>query len=116
MSPLYLLVTLILFPHTARVNFEWDNEKNRENIHKHGLDFTDAWEMFEAPMLTELDTREDYGEDRFIGIGFLKNLAVALVVYAEPDEDTIRIISLRKALSHERRQFEKALQDQLGQG
>ena len=113
MSPLYLLVTLILFPHTARVNFEWDNEKNRENIHKHGLDFTDAWEMFEAPMLTELDTREDYGEDRFIGIGFLKS-SVAVVIYTEPDEQTIRIISLRKALKYERQRFEREISNQLG--
>jgi len=35
------------------VNFEWDEDKNQENIRKHGLDFADAWEIFEAPMLTE---------------------------------------------------------------
>jgi hypothetical protein len=55
------------------VRFEWDEEKNKENIRKHGLDFTDAWQIFHALMLTALDTRQDYGEDRFIGIGFLRN-------------------------------------------
>ena len=95
------------------MNFEWDEEKNKENIRKRRLAFVDAQEMFEAPMLTELDTREDYGEDRFIGIGFLKS-SVAVVVYTEPDEQTIRIISLRKALNYERQRFERELSNRLG--
>ena len=95
------------------MNFEWDKEKNKENIRKHRLDFSDAREMFEAPMLTDLDTREDYGEDRFIGIGLLKS-SVAVVVYTEPDEQTIRIISLRKALKYEQQRFERELSNRLG--
>jgi uncharacterized protein len=96
------------------VKFEWDDEKNKENIRKHGLDFTDAWQIFDAPMLAALDTKEEYGEDRFIGIGFLKNFVV-VVVYTEPEEETIRLISLRKALKHERKQFEEALRNRLGE-
>jgi uncharacterized DUF497 family protein len=96
------------------VRFEWDEEKNKENIHKHELDFADAWEMFDAPMLANLDAREDYGEDRWIGIGFLKNFVV-VIVYTE-SEDVIRIISLRKALKHERARFEEALRNELGEG
>ncbi|HET6314667.1 MAG TPA: BrnT family toxin [Chloroflexia bacterium] len=94
--------------------YEWDEEKNRTNLLKHGLDFTDAWEIFNAPMLILLDDREDYGEDRWIGIGLLRS-RVVVVIYTERGEDTIRIISLRKALSHERTQYEKALRDGLGQ-
>ena len=97
------------------MKFEWDDEKNKENIRKHGLDFTAAWQIFDAPMLTALDTKEEYGEDRFIGIGFLKNFVV-VVVYTEPEEETIRIISLRKALKHERKQFEETLRNRLGEG
>ncbi|HEX8653464.1 MAG TPA: BrnT family toxin [Pyrinomonadaceae bacterium] len=93
--------------------FEWDEIKNRENIRKQGLDFADAWEIFEAPMLVDPDTREDYREDRLIGVGFLKD-RVVVVVFTERDEDTIRIISLRKALKHERIRFEETLRDQLG--
>lgn len=94
------------------VNFDWDDDKNRKNIRKHGFDFTDAWEIFEAPMLRMLDTREDYGEDRWVGIGFLGN-RIVVVVFTEPEEDTIRIISLRKALKHERKRFEEHLQNGL---
>ncbi len=90
------------------MEFEWDEDKNRDNIRKHGLDFVDAWQIFDEPMLIEIDNREDYGEERFIGIGFLKNFLVA-VVFAEPREDTIRIISLRRAIKYERERFRKEI-------
>lgn len=97
------------------MKFEWDEEKNRENVEKHGLSFTDASEIFAAPMLAAPDTRQDYGEDRWVAIGFLKNFVV-VVVYTEREEDVIRVISLRKALKHERTRFEEALRDGLGAG
>lgn len=95
------------------MRFEWDEEKNGENIRKHELDFADAWEVFDAPMLTNLDNREDYGEERWVGIGFLKNFVV-VVVYTETG-DVIRVISLRKALKYERTRFEEAIGNELGQ-
>jgi uncharacterized DUF497 family protein len=96
------------------VNFEWDDEKNKENISKHGFDFADAWEIFEAPMRTAPDTRQDYGEDRFVGLGFLGN-RIVVVVFTKRGEDTIRIISLRKALKYERKKFEEAIRNGLGE-
>jgi uncharacterized DUF497 family protein len=99
--------------YTSSVNFEWDEDKNQENIQKHGLDFADAWEIFEAPMRTTFDARADYGEDRWTGIGFLAN-RIVVVVFTERGAGTIRIISLRKALKHEREKFEEAIRDRLG--
>ena len=61
-------------------------------------------------MVVEIDERENYGEDRYIGIGLLQG-RVVVVIYTEPDENTIRIISLRKALSYERRYYEQYLED-----
>ena len=58
-------------------------------------------------MLVDLDDRRDYGEERWIGIGVLQ-LRIVVVVYTELDEDTTRIISLRKALNHERQAYEQA--------
>jgi uncharacterized DUF497 family protein len=95
------------------MEFEWDEQKNRVNIQKHGLDFADAADLFASPMLISLDEREEYDEDRWIGLGMLKT-RVIVVVYTERDEDTIRIISLRKALRHERERYEQALRDGLG--
>lgn len=95
------------------MNFEWDERKNEINIAQHGFDFADAPRVFDLPMLIALDEREDYGEDRWIGIGLLDG-RVIVVVYTEPDDETIRIISLRKALSHERKRYEQYLKNRLG--
>jgi uncharacterized protein len=95
------------------MNFEWDENKNSENIRKHGFDFADAWEIFELPMLAVADTREAYSENRFVGVGFLRQ-RVVLIVFAIREGDTIRIISLRKALKHERERFGEHLRNALG--
>lgn len=95
------------------MNFEWDERKNELNIDKHGFDFADAYRVFDLPMAVDLDERSDYGEDRWIGTGLLDG-RIVVVVYTQPDEGTIRIISLRKALSHERRRYEQYLKNQLG--
>jgi uncharacterized protein len=92
------------------MRFEWDERKSQINLAKHGFDFADAYMVFSMPMVVELDERENYGEDRYIGIGLLQG-RVVVVVYTESDEKTIRIISLRKALSYERRYYEQYLED-----
>ena len=95
--------------YTASMDFEWDERKRLVNIGLHGLDFVDAEPMFEGPMLTALDTRQDYGEDRWIGVG-ISNGRILVVAFAERNDGrTVRIISLRKALSHERKAFEEIL-------
>lgn len=57
------------------VKFEWDERKNIANIRKHGFDFQDAWEVFQGPLLARPDQCEDYGEDRWQGIGLLRGQA-----------------------------------------
>ena len=91
------------------MRFDWDEAKRHENITKHGIDFVDIPEVFDGPMLVRLDTRRDYGEDRWIGMGLLSTM-VAVVIYVEwEDEETIRIISARRATRHESRDFHKRL-------
>ena len=80
------------------MRLEWDENKRKENIRKHGFDFVDAWKIFATPMLTDLDEREDYGEDRWIGIGVL-DACIVVVVFAEreeSDEEVIRIYFIKK--------------------
>ncbi|MGZ4789856.1 MAG: BrnT family toxin, partial [Terriglobales bacterium] len=74
---------------------EWDEAKNRANAQKHGFQVTAAEEMFRHPLLVR-PMREDYSENRWIGIGMIQG-RVAFVAFAEDPNDTIRIISLRKA-------------------
>ena len=83
------------------MHFEWDDAKNERNIQQHGIDFLDVPALFDGPMLTELDDRMEYGEDRWVSIGMLSTLA-AVVVWTERDGDTIRLISARKANKYER--------------
>ena len=94
------------------MNYEWDEAKNRANIRRHGFDFADAADLFSGPVLVHADTREDYGEERWVGLG-LVGVRLVQIVYTQPKPDTIRIISLRKATSYERKEFEKAIQDRL---
>ena len=92
--------------YTSGMRFEWDEQKNQSNLRKHGLSLADARKVFDAPLLVTLDDRFDYGEERWIAIGRVQSRTV-VVVYTEPNEQTIRIISLRKALSHERTAYEE---------
>ncbi len=94
------------------MNFEWDESKNQVNIDNHDWDFADAHQVFDAPMLIDVDDRKDYGEERFVGMGFLKNFVV-VIVFTEPDAQTVRVISLREALKYEREQFEKYIASRL---
>ncbi len=95
------------------MKLEWDEAKNQTNIQKHGLDFADAHKVFEYPLLVNLDDREDYGEDRWIGIG-LMDTRVVVIVFTEPDAETIRVISFRKATSDERQRYEQTYTDEFG--
>lgn len=81
------------------MRYLWDETKRQANLSKHGLDFADAEKVFAGPLVLFEDGREDYGEQRMIGIGLLETL-VALIVHVESD-DSIRIISMRKAESDE---------------
>jgi uncharacterized DUF497 family protein len=53
--------------------FEWDEAKNRSNIRKHGFHFAEVEQMFQGFLLVRPDTREDYGEERWIGIGMIQS-------------------------------------------
>ncbi len=90
------------------MQFEWDEAKNLENISKHKIDFADVPKMFDTTMLIELDNRFDYGEECWLGIGFLGN-GVAVVIWTERQSDVIRIISARRANRYERKRFEQYL-------
>ena len=47
-------------------------EKRRANLAKHGLAFAAAEGLFDDYRLERLDTRQDYGEDRWIALGLIQ--------------------------------------------
>ena len=95
------------------MQFEWDEAKRIANLAKHGIDFVDAPEMFQGPMLVRSDERKNYGEPRWQGLGLVQ-ARLMVVAYTKRDSNTIRIISLRKANSREKILFQETLKDQLG--
>ena len=51
--------------------FTWNDAKRKENLVKHGIDFADAERIFAGYTVTAEDTREGYGEQRFLSLGLL---------------------------------------------
>ena len=51
-------------------------------------------------------------EQRLVGLGFLRQ-HIVVVIFVAGEGDTIRIISLRKALKHERKRLEEFLRNEL---
>ncbi len=86
--------------------FEWDEEKEKANIRKHGIDFATAARVFNDENRIDLyDEGHSDSEDRFITIGLINGTAyVVFVVYTERGE-AIRLISARKATPDERRMY-----------
>jgi uncharacterized DUF497 family protein len=92
---------------------EWDENKKRENLQKHGFDFADASQLFNNPLLVKPDIRKAYGEDRWIGIGKMNNGFIVVFVFTKRKNKITRIISMRKASKKERKNYEKSIKNQL---
>ena len=91
------------------MSFEWDESKRKTNIRKHGIDFIDAKPIFDGLTVTIEDTRFDYGESRYLTLGFLKG-HVIVVAHTERGEK-IRIISARKATKNEAKIYFEQIAD-----
>lgn len=91
---------------------EWSEAKRLSNLRKHSLDFVDAISVLEGAIITFEDDRFDYSEDRFVSLGLLKD-NVVVIAHTECD-DEVRVISMRKATSNERRVYFGEFADELG--
>ena len=87
---------------TDELRFEWDLKKAWVNDRKHGVSFTLAKQFLEsdAASLEIFDEAHSADEDRFITIGPIDG-GVILVVWTEPEEGVVRIISARWATKGE---------------
>jgi uncharacterized DUF497 family protein len=87
--------------------FEWDDEKASINAAKHGVTFEEARHVFTDDHAVEfLDTRRDYGEDRYIRVGSIGgSVLVVAVAYTERGH-RFRIISAMPAPKALRKLYE----------
>lgn len=90
--------------YSVDVRFEWNPHKDEANQKKHGLSFDEAKELFGGGkrFLEIYDDEHSDEEDLFIAIGPIR-AGVVVVVYTEPQDDVIRIVSARKATRKEAR-------------
>ena len=96
----------------SEMKYVWDKDKNRDNYRKHGVDFQEASTVFRddyAVLFDDPDHSDD--EDRFLIIGYSikERLCIVSHCYRE-NGDTIRIISARKALKDEIRDYNDFLE------
>jgi uncharacterized DUF497 family protein len=92
------------------MHFEWDPDKARTNLAKHGVAFEDAEFVWEDPLCQILFDRVEGGEERWWAVGAVGPTAVLVVVHIYPDandETRVRIVSARKATRRERRRYEQ---------
>ena len=82
------------------MKIEFSTAKRNATLESRGLDMARAGDVFVDDTLTVEDDRRDYGEDRFITVGFLDGTMVVLVW--TPRDEAYRIISMRKANERER--------------
>jgi uncharacterized DUF497 family protein len=78
------------------IEFVWDEQKNLDNIRKHGVDFRDAVRAYYDPFRQDFfdEQHSTQEETRWIYFGSVDGL-VLFVVETEPDRNTVRIISAR---------------------
>ena len=93
--------------------FEWDEEKRKSNLQKHGFDFADVEQIFNSEHFTISDERFDYGEIRYVTLGFI-NARIIYIAYSET-EDVRIIITARKATKNEQRKFYNGITNRLGE-
>lgn len=91
--------------------FDWDPEKAKLNLRKHGVGFERAATMFRDPHAVSIpDEEHSEDEERWVTIGLdtSGNLLVVMHTFEEaaPTRCRIRLISARKATKKEAKQYE----------
>jgi len=95
--------------HSSLMRFEWDEDKNRRNVAKHRVSFQTAISIFDDPHALSIQDRFVDGEERWQTLGMIADI-VLIVAHTWTDEEgdeVVRLISARKAIPSERREYAK---------
>ena len=89
------------------MNYEWDHEKAKRNLEKHGVSFEEAATVFDDPHYVDFhDPDHSVDEHRYLIMGQSTAGRLLVVSYTERDK-AIRLISAREMTSSERRAYEE---------
>lgn len=93
--------------------FEWDPEKSRINLKKHGISFELAITIFSDPLHLSIPDSKYQGEERWVSVGLAANASTLVVVHTYKERtsvgEVIRVISARKATKKERKDYEEGI-------
>ncbi len=88
------------------MKFTYDPNKAKSNLKKHGVSFADAEGVFYDNLAIHREDSDAEGEARFVAIG-MSSIGLALVVAYTIRDDSIRLISARKATRQEVKSYEE---------
>lgn len=86
------------------MELEWDETKRQDTLRARQMDFADVALIDQDSLVSEQDTRHDYGETRFSSFAYLHGRLINFCW--TPRAGRIRIISLRKANDRERKTYQ----------
>lgn len=91
--------------------FDWDENKNRINLEKHGITFEEASTVFfDNRAILFDDPEHSIDEDRFLLLGMSETAKVCIVCHCYRESDTvIRIISARQATRKEEQRYVRGI-------
>ena len=90
------------------MRFEWDPEKARSNLTKHGVSFDEAATVFGDPLAVTIhDPDHSLQEQRFLTTGLSKIQRLLIVAHTDR-EGRVRMINAREVTPTERSQYESA--------
>lgn len=89
------------------MEFEWDDDKRQLIIESRGIDLLKAARIFDGPVLSAIDERQDDGEVRYRAIGMVGEDCYVLI-YTQRDA-VIRLITAWKGGRHERKQYQASI-------
>ena len=91
------------------ISFEWDEVKQRTNVNKHRVSFSEAQSVFYDPHARLInDPDHSAKEERFILLGMSSRFRLLVVCHSYRDgESCIRIISARRATRFESRSYRR---------
>ena len=93
--------------YNTSVKYDWDKNKAKSNLSKHGVSFDEAKTAFGDPLYVDFyDPDHSFEEHRFILLGKSIHDRVLFISYAERN-DNIRLISAREATPSESRAYEQ---------
>ena len=92
------------------IEFEWDPEKAKGNLRKHGMAFAEAATVFRDPLsITVFDPDHSRSEDRYLTVGMTERGRAVVVAHTDRGQRT-RIISARELTRAERDDYAKEIQ------